>query len=155
MGEYLAFQDSDDEWNPEKLKKQMDVFNEIDPEYGVVYSDMLGICEDNTTFYWKSPKVIVGTLINKDTNEYHAWGLAMPSTVIRRVCFEKVGFFDERLPRLVDLDLFIRLSKLYIFYQIKEPLVRYSWATPGRILSDNNNLWLVRKLIFEKKTTMK
>ena len=37
-GDYIAFQDSDDEWMPEKLEKQMRAFTTAPPEVGVVYT---------------------------------------------------------------------------------------------------------------------
>jgi len=37
-GECIAFQDSDDEWLPEKLEKQMQVFENAPAEVGVVYT---------------------------------------------------------------------------------------------------------------------
>jgi len=148
VGEYLAFQDSDDEWDPEKLEKQMDIFNKKGPKYGVVYTDMFRVLEDNTILYWNSPTIMLGKFINEDTMEYQVYGIGMSSTVIRRVCFEKVGLFDERFPRFIDLELFIRLSNLYNFYLIKEPLVKY-YATPG-ISTDYNAMFIARKLIVEK-----
>jgi len=44
-GEYIGFQDSDDEWLPVKLEKQIKVFETAPPEVGVVYTDMQRINE--------------------------------------------------------------------------------------------------------------
>jgi len=55
-GKYIAFQDSDDEWLPEKLEKQMKVFENAPPEAGVVYTDMQRINEDGE-HYWEMGKI--------------------------------------------------------------------------------------------------
>jgi hypothetical protein len=51
--------------------------------------------------------------------------LGIQSAVIRRECLERVGYFNEALPSLEDLELFIRLSRHCDFHHILEPLVRY------------------------------
>lgn len=148
VGEYIAFHDSDDEWHPEKLEKQMDIFSKYGSKYDVVYTDMLRVYEDNTVKYWHSPTMVYKKLINEDTMDYQARGIGIQSTLIRKGCFEKTGFLDEKFPRFIDLELFIRLSNLYRFYLIKEPLVKY-YSTPG-ISSNDNAMTTARKLILEK-----
>lgn len=37
-GKYIAFQDSDDVWVPDKLEKQMNVFKSSENNFGVVFS---------------------------------------------------------------------------------------------------------------------
>lgn len=45
-GEYIALLDSDDEWLPEKLDRQVEVLQDEPSEVGVVYSDVLYIDEN-------------------------------------------------------------------------------------------------------------
>ena len=54
-GKFLAFQDSDDEWMPSKLVKQMSAFERGSVRLGIVYSDMLRILGDGTTTYFAAP----------------------------------------------------------------------------------------------------
>ena len=71
--------------------------------------------------------------------------LGSQSVVIKRECLEAAGYFNEKLPALEDLELFIRLSKQFDFFRIPEPLVRY-YETDG--LSKNRHATLLaRKLL--------
>src|ERR1700733_13391361 len=55
QGRYIAFQDSDDEWIPDKLAKAVTALENTGPETGVFYSDMLRICTDGSSVDLKSP----------------------------------------------------------------------------------------------------
>jgi glycosyltransferase involved in cell wall biosynthesis len=129
-GRFIAFQDSDDEWLPAKLKQHMEVFETGAPELGVVYSDMNRILCDGTTRYHRSPTVVPGVLINPSTRFYQVCMLGIQSTVIRRECFAHAGDFNEAFPALEDLELFIRLSMRYQFHHLQTPLVKY-YETDG------------------------
>ncbi|MCK5607342.1 glycosyltransferase [Candidatus Pacearchaeota archaeon] len=146
--EYIAFQDSDDEWFSEKLNKQIEAF-EMNPEIGIIYTDMLRINKEGEIKYWHSPTVSYGHIINPKTMDYQFMGLGIVSTLIKRECFNKVGDLDENFPRFEDLEIFIRLSKHYHFHHIKEPLVSY-YATDDGISSNNTTLHIARKLLLEK-----
>jgi len=124
-GRFLAFQDSDDEWAPEKLEKQLRCLERQSEEVGVVYSDMERVEADGTVSYYRSPTVVPDCLINADTGFYQVFGLGIQSTLIRRECFGRVHAFDERYRCFEDLELFIRLSEHYRFHHLNEPLVRY------------------------------
>jgi hypothetical protein len=58
---------------------------------------------------------------------------------------DAVGYFNEALPAFEDLELFIRLSKKFEFFQIPEPLVRY-YETDG-LTSNRMATLLARKLL--------
>jgi glycosyltransferase involved in cell wall biosynthesis len=122
-GAYLAFQDSDDEWQAEKLERQK---RELDahPDAAVVYSDMYRVRADGRVLYHRSPTIVRGRLINPQTRYWQSYMLAMQPVLMRRVCLDEL-LFDERLVRFEDLDLHLRVAQHYEFVHLKEPLVSY------------------------------
>lgn len=148
-GEYIAFQDSDDEWLPEKIEKQMKIIKNSLPEVGVVYTDMWRIKEGKKR-YFSSPKIMPeDKIVYKQALDYRVSNIGIGTALIRKECFDKVGIFDKKFPKLEDLELFIRLSKYYYFYHIEEPLVKYFY-TDKSISSDLKGLIVARKLILKK-----
>jgi glycosyltransferase involved in cell wall biosynthesis len=141
-GKFVSFQGSDDEWLSDNLAKHMSVFERSSPNLGVVYSDMNRILKDGSVRYHASPTVAPGRLINPITQFYEVYMLGSQSVVIKRECLDATGYFDERLPALEDLELFIRLSKRFDFCRIPEPLVRY-YETDG--LSKNRHATLLAR----------
>jgi len=131
-GEFIAFQDSDDIWLKEKLAKQIVVFEKSTENVGLVYS----LCARNEG---NKERIIPDKdQIKTEGNLYKELLLenfiTLPSAVIRKSCFEKVGLFDQTLPRFQDWELFIRLSKHFEFRYVPEPLVT-SYFTEGSISS--------------------
>ena len=60
----------------------------------------------------------------KKKNVDYGFGMPTASMLITKECFENVGFFDESLERVEDMDLSIRLSLANIsFVSVKEVLV--------------------------------
>ena len=115
-GEYIAFQDSDDEWLPEKLEKQMDVL-ENNSNINLVFCQFNKIDNENTSVY---PPLKTGIITRKVLLEKSY--VSTQTLIGRRECFSTVKF-DPQMPRLQDHDLVIRLSKKYCFYFVNEPLV--------------------------------
>jgi glycosyltransferase involved in cell wall biosynthesis len=146
-GKFLAFQDSDDEWLPSKLAKQMSAFERGSVRLGMVYSDMQTILGDGTVIYFAAPTVPSSRLINPATRFYQVWNLGVQSTVIKREYLDVAGHFNESLPAFEDLEMFIRLSKQCEFYRLREPLVKY-YDTQG-ISKDRYAGWLSRKLMLK------
>ncbi len=122
-GELLAFQDSDDEWDPQKLEKQIR-FLEADPDAEIVYCDMYRHRADGAVFYFRSPSLRKGLLVNPETGYWQSYMLAMQPTLMRRECLLEERF-DEDLLTFEDLDLFLRLIERHRFVHLKEPLVHY------------------------------
>lgn len=122
-GDYVAFQDSDDEWHGEKLARQRRALA-AHPEAAIVYSDMHRVCADGRVLYHRSPTIVRGRLIDPDTRYWQGYMLAMQPVLMRRECLEDLRF-DERLIRFEDLDLHLRLARRYQFIHMPEPLVDY------------------------------
>jgi glycosyltransferase involved in cell wall biosynthesis len=121
-GEYIAFQDSDDEWFPEKLEKQMEIFKNSPPQVGVVYTGFWRAWNDKTIYFPSS-------YIKKKEGNIHEGILeenfvTTQSAVVAAECFKKSDVFDENLPSLEDWELWIRISKYYEFRFVKEPLLQ-------------------------------
>ena len=146
--DYIAFQDSDDEWFPEKLEKQMKAFGSAPPEVGVVYTGYYRLGKRKT--YGPSIKrkktKREGDIFNSLLEENL---VGTPTILIKRGCFERAGLFDERLPAFQDWELVIRLSKYYDFIFLDEPLL-VSPDTPDGISANRKARASALELILEK-----
>lgn len=146
-GKYIGFQDSDDEWFPEKLEKQIKIFENASPEVGVVYTSFWRIEKTKRTY-------IPPTRVTQKEGNIHSELLkgnfiGTPVSLIKKECFKKGGMFDESLPRLQDWELVIRLSKYYNFKCVDEPLL-ISYYQPYSISANRKALVRALELILEK-----
>lgn len=109
-GEYVSFLDSDDEYVPETLQKQYQVFLS-NPNYGMVYS-RLDVYEKGIGTYPFGGKFgLQGSIYQESL----AQGYIAPTVVVsaRRDCLIDVELFDESLPASQDDDLCFKLAKAY------------------------------------------
>lgn len=148
LGRYIAFQDSDDEWLPEKLAVAVSALDGPGSEAGVFYSDMDHHCLDGSTHIYKAPDVKVGVLIDETTLDYAVTGIGIQTAVIRRECFDRYGLFDTALPRFIDLELFMRLALHVPFHHAGKPLV--IWNEGPGISSNKAALPVARRYLVQK-----
>lgn len=131
LGRYIAFLDSDDEWLPAKLAKQVELLQQSKPEVGVVYTGLEIINELNQVKRIKVP-TYRGSLQNI---LLFANVVGTPSTVmVKREYLQQVkGFDPDILQFAADADLWVRLSKYCEFEVISEVLVRYLESDSDRL----------------------
>lgn len=123
QGEYIAFLDADDLWEPTKLAKQVEVLDQY-PEVGVVYTWVTYIDEQGQStgrvFQNQAEGEVWEQLI--EHNIVECGSVAM----VRRCCFATVGLFDRNLRSFVeDWDMWLRIARHYPFKVVKEHLVYY------------------------------
>ncbi|MEM4217279.1 MAG: glycosyltransferase family 2 protein, partial [Candidatus Methanomethylicaceae archaeon] len=124
-GSLIAWLSADDLYLPGKIIAQVQKFQE-DPSLGLVYTDWIMIdAEGREILTVQAPcppekafvrEMLKGNFINGS------------SVLIRRECFERAGYFDERLPADVDGDMWFRLLKHgYRFGHVPKLLLKYRW----------------------------
>ena len=124
-GAYVAFHDSDDEWLPGKLERQVALLDELGDSVAVCYTGMVKVREGNLRSF------TVPHFAPEDADTFvralglGVKGIGIGTCLIRRPVFDDVGVFDATFRRWVDLELFIRIARTYRFVCIDEPLVRY------------------------------
>ncbi len=119
--EHIAFQDDDDEWSPDKLEKQMVYLTDPCSEFDVVYCGFWRTGNNKKIFIpaqdiQQKEGNIHGELLKKNF-------ITTPVVVIKKECFSKTGMFDENLSRLVDWEMWLRVSKYYNFKYVNKALL--------------------------------
>lgn len=121
-GEYIAFQDSDDIWLPEKLKQQVQVLE--DSTYGMVYS-----CFEREFPDGRVEKVPRDGIQQEAKQGYiYPYLLAesyisTQTMLVRKEILQQIQGFDEALKSYEDYDLAIRIAKCCQVAFIDEILV--------------------------------
>ena len=137
-GDYIAFHDSDDEWMPDKLEKQMAAFFQADEKVRLVYSMFEHRGEQNSEVFppkevgldYKCGYVFPTILINPL--------VGMITLVMRKEVFLEIGGFNEQLRSLEDYEFTIRIAKQYEFVLVDEVLA-IAYESAGSVGSRNND----------------
>ena len=125
--EWIAFLDSDDEWEPNYLQNIYDNIHEI-PSGDVFYTITRSI-----------KKNCVEQFVPLDTDEAsvidyfdfiltrNGQKMSSSSTVVKKPCFEQAGYFPAGVKVGEDTDTWIRLAWLYNVCFIPKALVNVNW----------------------------
>lgn len=146
-GKYIALLDDDDEWLPDKLKKQVQKIEEASDKVGLIYSgseirakDTNAICR---VYHPKlrgnvRRRLLVGSMVG-----------GTGTLLIKKECFSKVGLFDEELQSCQDWDMWKRISDCYESDFVPEIVTRI-YRHRSQISTDLESLIRGRARMVEK-----
>jgi O-antigen biosynthesis protein len=147
-GAYIAFLDSDDEWLPTKLEKQVAHFEHLPLNVGLVYTGAL-VVRDGGVQEEQRP-VHRGSLFRQLLLDNVIVGSGS-AVMIRSTVLENVPAFDEALPARQDLDFWVRVAQHYIIDFVDEVLlVIYASKQSDRITTNATKV-LNGRVIFLRK----
>jgi glycosyltransferase involved in cell wall biosynthesis len=146
---YIAFLDSDDEWLPEKLAKQLHLFQQCSSDVGFIYTGFAAVDELNQV------KRVVSSSYRGSLSDRLLYNnfIGTPSTVmVRRKYLQQVQGFDPNMPSFIeDMDLWLRLSEQCQFEVIPEVLTLYAYSDSGDRLTLNHKSVVEGTLAFIHK----
>ena len=134
-GAFIAFLDDDDEWSPEKIELQMQKMT--DDNIGIVYCNTWINSEKSHSIKprFKNAKPegnIYPVLFGKNVVGSTSFPL------IRKKAFDEVGGFNETMPALQDMELWLRIAQSYTVKYIHKPLGTYYFYIGDRISSHSD-----------------
>ena len=122
-GEYFSWLSHDDVYCPDKVADQVEWLRQhgLKPEV-ILYSDYdlidsVSRVTGQTQVRHLDPQEFLSYLVM----EHPVNGC---TTLVPKMCFEKVGMFDERLKTTQDYDLWLRMAWHYAFVHIPRPLIQ-------------------------------
>lgn len=130
-GKYVTFLASDDMWEPEKLKKQVE-FMERNSNIGLVFADAWFLkYTERTNIKWSDYKTNLDKYFKngiQNTNMYFLL-LTRPiipalTVMVRKQILDEIGGFDEKLV-YEDFDMWLRVAQKYPIGYIDMPLALY------------------------------
>ena len=125
-GELIAFLDSDDAWEPNKISAQVRRMGESFPDVALIYTGMRKVDQNGALLGYKTPSkrgAIYLDLLRDNVVGSTSTALVKASVV------REVGGFDTALRSRQDLDLWLRIAKKYSIDYVADPLVIYSVHT--------------------------
>lgn len=135
-GEYVAFLDHDDEWLPEKLSKQLQLFESSKEDNLGLVSCLVNIKDNEGKLLIKHKKNYRGNVISKLANE--TFIITCSCVMTKLNILKEVGLFDSQFKTADDGDMWFKISIAgYNFDFVPEYLTNY--------ISHEDNLCLRNK----------
>lgn len=158
-GRYVAFQDSDDEWLPTKLSKQVAVL-EADPTCVAAYCGMVIVRDPVPAVRTRASVSYVPApgLEGVDGQIFEALlrqsFVSTQTLVARREALDAVDGFDEALTALVDWDCVLRLSMLGSIRLVDEPLVLQRFSANSITFSQRRRVEARMRIIDKQRAAL-
>lgn len=153
-GDYIAFLDDDDEWLPDKIQKQISIFQATEkPNLGLVFCG--GICRvqmdngEKREYDYFNLKYFMPSPTHMDILRDDRIG-STSQPLIRKGVFSKVGGFDENLPARQDYDMWIRISKQYEVIGIYERLFIHNLHEKEQISKSKKRSYIAFSKLYSK-----
>jgi beta-1,4-mannosyltransferase len=118
-GEYVAFLDSDDEWLPDKIRRQLAVFARSDDQMALVYTGASWVYGNQWTEIHRPGRhanLARALLLDNVVGETSVG-------MVRRGVLKELSGFDEMLPARQDVDLWLRIAQRYRVEVVADVLV--------------------------------
>ena len=169
-GEIIAFLDTDDWWNEDKLEKQIKFFE--NDKVGLVYSNFNLFYENSKKKKIFIKKILKSGYITKDLCKTYNIGIL--TVLLRKTAYASVSGFNNQYNMIGDFDLIMRLSYKWKFAPVQESLAycrihdesfsfmnrvveieeMEKWISDTKIVSDKNLMpylhYVNRRIIFLK-----
>ena len=146
-GEWVAFLDHDDYWQPEKLSLQLKAAERTG--FDVVYTNAgnFGDVARVADLRSEPTQMAEGNLLQPLLMDNF---IVVSSVMIRRTLIQETGGFDSSLPSVEDWDLWLKLSSRGIsFAVVREPVTMYQWRA-GSMSKNYDLMRTTRKMIVER-----
>lgn len=136
-GEYIVDLATDDVLMPDRLEKQLQLFNELDETYGVIHTNAIYIDENghelrDHTQYLKSKGLLqqmpAGSVYKDIIQQFFVAG---PSMLVKKKVFDQLGGYDEILT-YEDFDFWVRSSRSWKYAYLDEPLTKIRKVTGSK-----------------------
>lgn len=146
--DWIAFQDSDDLWLPEKLEYQVAALNALESMSSfVVHCNGLMKTDENK----RIEKIPMMTF----SGNCHAQLLLYPGPMFQGLLVHKsrlleIGLLDEQCPAYQEWDTFIRLARVAELIHIETPLFQWVWHNDVTISKNLSRDFLGFQYVIEK-----
>lgn len=138
-GKYIIWQDADDVAMLFRIKDQYK-FMENNPKVGICGGYLQFINE-------RGKKISVRKYApDNDTikkNVFKFAPVAQPAAIVRKKCFQNVGYFNPKYAPSDDLDMNFKIGKKYEFANLKKVLIRYRQNTNSATFSNLRKMELL------------
>jgi len=147
-GEFIAILDTDDIWLPQKLEKQVPLFE--DPEIGIVISDTFFFNEKTEKALYGNKPPPTGCVFEKLLTNYF---VSFETVVFRRSTILKLPrAFDPDFGFIADFDLVVRLSRISKLEFCPEVLAKWrvhedssTWESPITFVEEREH-WIMKQM---------
>jgi glycosyltransferase involved in cell wall biosynthesis len=148
-GDYVSFLDSDDEWLPEKLRRQVEVFrtnpHNLD-NLGVVLTGGQHVQLETGA---RSRPVIYECYGDVYREVFLRQVQAQMPALVRKDVLQRAGHYDESLPAAQDWDMLVRLAELCQFDVVREPVYLHYHHRGDHVRTTENAIKAYR-ILFNK-----
>lgn len=120
-GEFLAFLDQDDLWEPTFLEETLAVAT-AESDAALVHTDGYQVNEHNDILEYDGAMKQTASITQLLRGGHDA---ATSGSLVRQACFDAVGGYEAQLPVWEDIDLAIRLHQRFPLVHLAKPLYRH------------------------------